>query len=103
MCLRQTFCGICDQISRNQGILHADVAHGDSVTDGNSRNHDRSTACHGDSHLNRLHDLIQIHVAWYDLIIGTDDTDERTLHLFFRHSEGMEQGTMRCLLHAFFY
>ena len=25
------------------------------------------------------------------------------LGMTFRHSEGMEQGTMRCLLHAFFY
>ena len=103
MCLRQTFCGICDQISRNQGILHADVAHGDSVTDSNRGEYNRCSSCHSDAHFYRLHDLIQIHVAWYDLIIGTDDTDERTLHLFFRHSEGMEQGTMRCLLHAFFY
>ena len=103
MGLRQTFCGIRNQISRYQGILHADVAHGDSITDGDSRNHDRGSSRHGNSHLNGLNDLIQIHMARYNLIIGTDDTDERTLHLFFRHSEGIEQGAVRRLLHALFY
>ena len=60
------------------------------------------TACLGDAELDCLDDLVEIHMTGNDLIVGADDADQRLSHLFLGKSKGIEQGTVRRLLHAFF-
>ena len=91
MGLRHTFGGIRDQITGDQGIFHTDMAHGNTVTDCDCREHNRHTARHGNAHLDCLGDLIQVHMAGNDLIIGTDNTDHRTSSLFLCITESIEQ------------
>ena len=67
--------GIADQITGNQRILHSDVAHGDTITDRNRREHHRHSASLGNAHLHRLSNLVQVHVARNDFVVGADDTD----------------------------
>ena len=83
--------GIRDQITGDQRIFHSDMAHGDTVAHRDGGEHDGHTACHGDTHLDSLGDLVQVHVAGNDLIIGTDDTDHGTSSLFLCIAESIEQ------------
>ena len=69
MCHSKCFCRICDKISCYKRIFHSDVSHRNTVAYCNRRNYDRSTACHSDSHLDRLCNLVKIHMSRYDLII----------------------------------
>ena len=50
------------------------MSHCNTVTDSDCREHDRSSSSHCHAKLYGLCDFIQVHVAWYDLIIGTNDS-----------------------------
>ena len=76
-----TFGRIGNQISGNKGILHSDVSHGNTVTYGNGWENNRYTTGLRNPHTNRVHNLIDIHVTRYDLVVGADDADHRLLHL----------------------
>ena len=91
-------CGIRNQVSGNQGILHSDMSHGNSVADCDCRKYNRSSPRHGHALFYRVHDFIQIHVARYNLIIGTDNSHQWAVHLFLCHAKGMKQRTVRSLL-----
>ena len=75
MCHGHGFCGICNQVSGYQGIFHADVSHGNAVTDSNGREHYRGAACHGNTLFYGVYNLVQVHVARYDFVVGADNTD----------------------------
>ncbi len=57
------------------------MTHGDSIADCDGREHNRCSACHGNSLFYRIDYLVQIHVARNYLIIGAYDPNQRTLHL----------------------
>ena len=86
--------GIRDQITGDEGIFHADMSHGDTVADSNRGEHDGHSACHCDTHLDRLGNFVQVHVSGDDLIIGTYDTDHRASSLFLGVAEGVEKAAM---------
>ena len=98
-----SLCRICDQITGHQRIFHTGMSHSDTITYGDSREHDRCSSCHCNSHLYCLHDLVQVHMSRYDLIVRADNSDQRSVHLFFCQSQCIEQRPVRCLLHAFLY
>ncbi len=100
---RHALCGIRDQITGDQGILHADMAHGNTVTYGDGREYHRGSACHGNAEPDRLSDLIQVHMTGNDLVVGADDTDHRPLHLLFGHSKCVKQTAGGGRLHTYSY
>ncbi len=100
MGLGKTLGGVRDQVSRDEGVLHADMAHRNAVADRDGRDHDGHAARLGDAELDGLGDLVQVHVAGDDLIIGTDDADERLCHLLPGESKGIEQTSVGRLLDA---
>ena len=102
MCNCHTLGRICDQVSCYKGILHSDMSHGNTVADSDCREHHRCSACFSHAKLHGLCDLIQVHMSGYDLVVGTNDTDQWFLHFFFCHSKGVEQASVWCLLHAYF-
>ena len=102
MCHCHAFRTVRDQISGDKGILHANMSHGNPVTYRDGRKYHRRTACHGHPHLHRLHDLIQVHMPRNDLIIGTDNTDQRALPLFLCITKCIKQASVRRLLYPFF-
>ena len=71
------------------------MAHGDAVADGDGREHDRGAAAHGDADADRFRDLVEVHVAGDDLVVGADDTDEGTSQLFLREAQSVVEGSMR--------
>ena len=79
------------------------MSHGNTVTDCNRGKYHRRPSGHGHSQLYSFHDLIQIHMARHNLIIGAYDANHGLFHLFFRHSKGIEQGAVRRLLHTCLY
>ena len=83
--------GIGDQVPRDQGILHADVAHGDAVAHGDGREFDGRAAGGADSGFHRLHDLVDIHMAGHDLVEGADHAHQGALQLFPGKAQGVEQ------------
>ena len=95
--------GVGDQVPGDQRILHADVSHGNAVTYSNGREHNRCAAGHGNAQLDRLGDLVQVHVAGNDLIIRTYDTDQRPFPLLFGVTKRVEQASCRCLRDTVFY
>ena len=103
MCQRHTFGGICDQITGNQRVFHADMSHSDTITDCDRRKYNRCAASHRYPQLHGIYNLVQVHVSRNNLIIRTYDTDKRFVHLLFRHTECIKQRTVRCLLHPFSY
>ena len=103
MCQRHTFCGIRDQIPRDKRIFHADMPHRDTVTDCDRRKYHRHAASLCNAEFYRGGDLIQIHVAGHDLIVGTDDPDHRFAHFFLCKAQCIEQTSVRSLLHSLFY
>ena len=88
------FGGVRDEVSRNERILHAFVAHGDAVADGDGREHDRGAAAHGDADADRFRDLVEVHVTGDDLVVGADDADEGTSQFFLGETQGIVQGAM---------
>ena len=86
--------GVGNQVTGNQGVLHAHVAHGDAVAHGNGGELHGGAAGGTDSSLDRLGNLVQVHVAGDDLIVGTDHADEGTLQFLLGVAQGVEQGAV---------
>ena len=97
------FRGIRNQIPGHKGIFHADMPHSNAVAYRNSRKDHRHAPCLGYPKLYRLHNFIQIHMPWHNLIIGTDNAHHRLFHLLFRKPQGVKQAPVGCLLHTAFY
>ena len=100
---RHTFCGIRDQIAGHQRILHTDMPHGNAVTDRDRRKHHRYAACLRHAKLYGVHDFIQIHMSWHNLVVGTDNTHHGLLHLLLRKSESIKQTSVGRLLGTRFH
>ncbi len=98
-----TFRRIRYQIPCYKRILHSDVAHGDSVADSDRRKYNRCSSRHGNTHFDRVNDLIDIHMSRNNFIIRTYNTDKRSVHLFLGKSESMKQGSVGRLSTALFY
>ena len=94
--------GVGDQVTGNQGVLHAHVAHGDAVAHSDGGELHRGAAGGTDSGLDSLGNLVQVHVAGDDLIVGTDHADEGTLQLLLGVAQGVEQGAVGGGRHALF-
>ena len=103
MCSRETLGRIRNEVSRDERILHARVPHGNAVADRNGRDHDRHTARLCDAELHGIDNLIEVHVARDNFIVGRDDADERLLHLLLGKTECIKQRAVGCLLHPRFH
>ena len=86
--------GVGDQVPGDQGVLHAHMSHGDAVAHGDGGELHRGASGGTDAGLHRLGDLIQVHVAGDDLVVGTDHADERPLQLLLGIAQGIEQGAV---------
>ena len=92
-----------DQVAGDQRILHTDMSHRDAVTHRDCGDDDRGAARHRDAHLDRLRDLIEVHMTGDDLVPAGNNADQRALHLFSCISECVKQRTGRSRIRAFFY
>ena len=81
---------IGDEVAGDKGVLHPLVAHGDAVTHCDCWEHGRGAACHRDAEPNRLGDLVDVHMAGDNLVVGAHDADEGALHFFFGKAERVE-------------
>ena len=97
---RHGFGGISNQIAGDEGVLHADVPHGDPVADGNGGEHDRRAACCANARFDGFGDFIQIHMTGDDFIIGGNDADERLADFLIGQTEGIEQRAVGGAFHA---
>lgn len=93
--------GVGDQVPGHQGVLHSHVAHGDAVTDGDGREHDGCSSCRPDAGFDGLHDLVDVHMAGHDLVIGADHAHQRALDLLLRQAQGIQQAAVGGPLHPF--
>ena len=100
MCQSHTFGRIGNQISGDQRILHANVTHGNAVTDCDCREYDRRTASHGNASFYSFYDFVDVHVTRNNFVIRGNDSDQRPFHFFFGHAECMEKGTLRGFSHT---
>ena len=75
MCHSHTLGGVSDQVTGYQGVFHSHMAHGNTIAYCNSREYDRGTACHSNTLLYCVYDLVQVHVSRHDLIVGAYDAD----------------------------
>ena len=89
-----------DEVTRDERVLHAGVTHGDAVADGDGREHDGSAASHGNAQFHRVHDLIQVHMAGDDLVVGADHGNQGPLLLLFRQAKSVIQAPVGGVLGA---
>ena len=101
--LRHGFHTVRDQFAAGERILHPDMTHRDAVTDTDRRNHDRGSTGHSDAGLDCLGDLIQMHMAWYDLTVRGNHADERLSQFFLGISHRVEQAPHRCAFYSLGY
>ena len=93
-----TFGGIGNQVSGYEGVFHADMSHCNAVADCNCREDNRCAACHSNAHLDCFYDFINVHVTGNNFVVGRNDSNERTFHFFFGHSQGIKKRALRCLI-----
>ncbi len=91
-----------DQVTGDQGVFHAHMAHGDAVAHGDGGELDGGAAGGADAGLDGLGDLVQVHVAGDDLVVGADHADQGALQLLLGVAQGIEQAAVRCPFGAFF-
>ena len=94
------FSGISNQIAGDEGVLHADVPHGDPVADGNRGEENRRAARRADARFDGFGDFVQIHMPGDDFIIGGNDADERLADFLIGQTEGIEQRAVGGAFHA---
>ena len=76
------------------------MTHGDAVAHADGGDQDGRAACHLDTSLDGIGDLIQIHMAGHDLAVGAHHADQRALQLFGRVAQCVEQASVRGALRA---
>ena len=91
--------GVGDQVPGDQGVLHAHMTHGDAVAHGDGGEHNGGAPGGPDPGLHRLGDLIQVHVAGHDLVIGADHAHQGAGELLVRIAQGVQQRTVGGALH----
>ena len=94
--------GIRDQVAGDQGIFHADMAHGDAVAHGDGREHDGRAAGRPDAGLDRVGDLVDVHVARDDFVERADHPDQRAGSLFLGIAQGVQKAPVGRAFHADF-
>ena len=100
---RHRLAAIGDQLAGGEGILHADMPHGDAVAHADGREFDRHAARQTDAVLDGLRDVVQVVVPRHALRLRADHADQRELQLLVGQAERLPEGTMRRLLRAAFH
>ena len=90
-----------DELARNERILHALVAHRQTVADGDGREDDGHTAAQGDALLHRVRNLVKKDVSRNDVVLRGDDADERALNLRIAETESLKKRALRSRVDAF--
>lgn len=80
-----------DELARNERILHALVAHRQTVADGDGREDDGHAAAQGDALLHRVRNLVKKDVSRNDVVLRGDDADERALNLRIAETESLKK------------
>ena len=83
--------GICNKVTGNERILHSLMTHCNTVANCDSGEYNRCTPCHSNAHLYGFNDLVDVHVTGNDLIVGRNDTYQRSFHFLIDHSESVEK------------
>ena len=83
------FGGVGNEFARNQGVLHADVAHREAVADGNCREHNRNAARQSHALLDGIDNLVEIHVARNDVVLGAHNADQRLADFGITQAQGL--------------
>ena len=86
--------GVGDEVPGDKGVLHAHVAHGDAVAHGDGGELHGRASGGPDASLDGFGNLVQVHVAGDDLIIGADHADERAFQLLLGVAQGVKQRTV---------
>ena len=92
---RHRFRAVGDQFSGDERILHPGVSHGKAVADRNRRENDGNAACECDALLHGVHDLVKIHVARNDVVLGTHDADQGFADFGVAKAERLQKGALR--------
>ena len=82
MCLCNAFNAVGDELTCYEGILHSFMSHGDTVTDTDGREFDRSSACHAYTGLYGFCNAVKFNVTWNKFVLCADDTNHRLVKFF---------------------
>ncbi len=80
-----------NQVTGNQGVLHAHMAHSNAVAHGDGREHNGGSPGHGHAQLYRVHDFVNVHVPRHNLVIAADNAYQRPGDLLFGEAQGVVQ------------
>ena len=72
------------------------MVHGDAVADADDVELQRHAPGLPHAELDLLGDGAQVHVAGYELVVGVGDADEGPADVVSAHSQGAQEGAVRC-------
>ena len=104
MCHQHGLHAVADQLAGGQRVFHAHMTHGDAVAHADGGDQDGGTTGHLHTGLDRLGDLIQIHVSGHDLAVGAHHANEGALQFLRGVAQRIKQAavgrTLRALGHV---
>ena len=95
LCLHDGFHGVGDDFAGDQGEVHALVAHGDAVGNGDGAELHGEAAAGVDAFLGALGQPVQRQVAGSDFVPGTRDADLGLGEVVIAHADGPEHAARR--------
>ena len=87
--------GICDDLARDQTVVHALMVHGDAVAHADGVDLQRRTAGHANARLHGVGNLLEVEVPWDNFVLRGDHGDERPLKLLVGKAICLEQAPVR--------
>ncbi len=94
------FDAVGDEFARGQGILHAGVAHGDAVANGDGVEFHGDAAGVFDALLEEGADFIEVAVAGDEAFVRVANADERLFHVGTFHAASEHERAVRSTLVA---
>ena len=95
------FRAVADEFTGNEGILHADVAHGQTVADGNGGEHDGNASAERHALLDGVDDFVEVHVPGHDVVLRADDADQGFADFSIAKTECFQKAALRGGIDAF--
>ena len=87
--------GICDDLARDQTVVHTLMVHGDAVAYADGVDLQRRAAGHANARLHGVGNLLEVEVPRNDFVLRGDHRDERALKLFVGKAICLEQAAVR--------
>ena len=103
MCHCHGFHTICNEFTAGKAVFHADMSHGNPVTNANGRHFDGGTASHTDTSFYGFCYFIQMKMSGNNFTMSRNYANQRTIQFFFCIPHGIKQAAHRGFFNTLCY